>query len=971
MSWFSDVKWWEWIVPPVALHHALINGAKAQIRKPKIPGVQNQRIQTSEEGRPIPFGYGSFRVGGNLIWRKDQAAGADGTFTAPMMIALCEGPIAGVGKMWVESKRYNALSLGWVLMAGARSQAPWAWLTSNFPAEALGYGGTAHVVNSAVGTDSAGNTESTSWEVLTTSALYSRGGAATDALPSDIVTDVLTSTMYGAAWPGARLASMAVGQDGLAASSFDRYCHAMGFYLSLLVQEQRSSLDVIQEVLGAVNCSAFRSGSQIKVVPLGDTEVTRGAFTYTPCNIIRAHFTDADYFCGPDEDPISVEVRPRSDTFNDWPIEFTDRGGDYELRTVSFPDAADVDEYGTRTAEKLSFPCITDGQHATALSKILAQQSISTRRTFSWLTSIRHLRLEQLDLVDITDSRLGLSQFVVRISTIDEEEYEGEKALRITAEEVVQGVGHAIGYVPQPGSGTATNTASAPGNANAPVLAQAPASYAGGKQRLFVVTSGGQDWGGAEVWTSWDNSTWTFQGVINRGVHGVLSAALAAGADPDTVNTLAVDMAASNGQLPSASVTERDALSTLCYVDGEWVSYATSSNPTGTATNLTSLRRGVWGSVNGAHASGAAFAKVSAETFRIDIDAARVGSTLRVRLRSYNKWGNALQEMADVATYSVVIAAQPRNVRVDNVAPGAVGTDHITPGGVDWSRISAGQGNTANLWPNPNSEEAPPSGADLTSPEWAGRTADAGAYAGGYVRQFSGTFCALILPATAGDSYYLQAQARRTAGSGDVQLQIDYLDAAGSEISGSSVLSAVAGAAWGLISCQKAAPAGTLKVRLICVVAASTTGQFDAIYAGRMISTALLEADCIKTSNYAEDGSGNPTAGAKMDVTGTALKVAAGNLRIGLFPFNELVQSGSQSITGTNVSATVTLPTAFPDTDYQVFLVAWQATGAVPLGARVIALLTRTTTTFTFTSADAPGAGNSVSWDWLVIHKFP
>jgi hypothetical protein len=47
------------------------------------------------------------------------------------------------------------------------------------------------------------------------------------------------------------------------------------------------------------------------------------------------------------------------------------------------------------------------------------------------------------------------------------------------------------------------------------------------------------------------------------------------------------------------------------------------------------------------------------------------------------------------------------------------------------------------------------------------------------------------------------------------------------------------------------------------------------------ISAGLFTADVIKTTNYDEDGSGNPTAGAKLDRTGTALKVAPGSLQTG------------------------------------------------------------------------------------------
>jgi ATP-dependent protease ClpP protease subunit len=61
---------------------------------------------------------------------------------------------------------------------------------------------------------------------------------------------------------------------------------------------------------------------------------------------------------------------------------------------------------------------------------------------------------------------------------------------------------------------------------------------------------------------------------------------------------------------------------------------------------------------------------------------------------------------------------------------------------------------------------------------------------------------------------------------------------------------------------------------------AANTITADKIAAGT-ITADKIAADALQTSNYAEDGSGNPTAGAKMDKNGTALKVAPGNLQIG------------------------------------------------------------------------------------------
>jgi hypothetical protein len=76
---------------------------------------------------------------------------------------------------------------------------------------------------------------------------------------------------------------------------------------------------------------------------------------------------------------------------------------------------------------------------------------------------------------------------------------------------------------------------------------------------------------------------------------------------------------------------------------------------------------------------------------------------------------------------------------------------------------------------------------------------------------------------------------------------------------------------------------------------ASGVFEFDTIQvvvtdpAALAIVASQITAGELKTSNYAESG-GNPTAGAKLDHTGTALKVAAGNLQIGTYLMSNLVQ---------------------------------------------------------------------------------
>jgi hypothetical protein len=54
---------------------------------------------------------------------------------------------------------------------------------------------------------------------------------------------------------------------------------------------------------------------------------------------------------------------------------------------------------------------------------------------------------------------------------------------------------------------------------------------------------------------------------------GVLTAQLVSSAAPDTTHTLAVDVTQSSGTLNSGTQSDCDNFRTLCYVDGELISY--------------------------------------------------------------------------------------------------------------------------------------------------------------------------------------------------------------------------------------------------------------------------------------------------------------------------------------------------------------------------------------------------------------
>lgn len=143
-----------------ALDRALINGTR-RIEGPRLTGA---RALSGEEGAPIPRLYGTARLGGLLIWgtRFEEASttrrqGGKGMKTGPKVteysyyanvaFVLCEGPIAGVRRIWADGRELDRTAVTLRIHRGTGDQLPDPLIAvkqggGNAPA----YRGTAYVV---------------------------------------------------------------------------------------------------------------------------------------------------------------------------------------------------------------------------------------------------------------------------------------------------------------------------------------------------------------------------------------------------------------------------------------------------------------------------------------------------------------------------------------------------------------------------------------------------------------------------------------------------------------------------------------------------------------------------------------------------------------------------------------------------------------------------------------------------------
>lgn len=450
-------------------------GRQASNNITRYAGLQ---VQTSALGVNIPVGWGTFRCKCNLVDYLDfkskaqQASTGKGggstttgySYSATVILALCEGQIDAVTTVYVDSKVYTngsktALAqAGLSLSTGAVGQAVWSYLTSSHPSHAIGYSGLAICYASNYNLGSSAQTPNHSFEVVRTSSYGV--GSTKDADPSLVISDFFTNTRYGVpSWRSGLLGSL---------TQYQNYCLAAALLISPVIDSQRSASDFLTEILRATNSTCVWSEGLLKFIPYGDASLTGNGKTYTPNNTVVYALNDDNFVpASKDEDPVLVDIMDQSDAYNVIQLEYLDRTNQYNMAIALASDAANVAQYGMRRKDPDTVHCICDPNVAAISAQLYLQRTLYIRAQYKFTLSWAFALLEPGDIVEITDDGLGLSSYPVRIIQIDEDE-EGNYA--ITAEDFPIGVANSPLYTMQPGVGYQVNQGADPGGVEANLL---------------------------------------------------------------------------------------------------------------------------------------------------------------------------------------------------------------------------------------------------------------------------------------------------------------------------------------------------------------------------------------------------------------------------------------------------------------------------------------------------------------------
>ncbi len=406
-----------------------------------------------------PSGTDSSIVDNNVTWKYVQS-GQAALWASIVVLGLCEGPIGSISKLWWDQETYNdpgakdlivCLGSGNANLDSSVWPPPWLYQTIALLASP-----------SAGGTRTGTAKELPSTIAAEVNAVTFADGLGVDVNAADVVNDILTHARRGVGWPGSRIADL---------TPYRTYVNAAGLRFSLLVDSQRTALDILSQILLATNSDAIWSQGQVKIVPRGDTAITSpvfGATTYTPNNVAAAALGKDDFL-----GPIQIQRRSEADSYNDCPVTYLSRADDYSEQPVSDPDVADIQRRqlagapnsGKNSAQPTSLglvlapdPVTGGASSATMLSRLWAQRGTQCRNTYTFKIGWRFLALEPTDVVTISDPVMDISNVPVRILAIEEEiGSSGEGVLTITAEDWPAGVATAARWAPQAGDGYSPN----------------------------------------------------------------------------------------------------------------------------------------------------------------------------------------------------------------------------------------------------------------------------------------------------------------------------------------------------------------------------------------------------------------------------------------------------------------------------------------------------------------------------------
>ena len=601
--------------------------------------IADFQINTASYGEVVPEILGTTRVSGNIIDYEDFTAhehktttrtGKGGgskhtdisyTYTVAAAIALCEGPIAGIGKVWKDKEvyQYPNENIQLTLFNGAVAQAPWPYMTSKHPDKALPYSGLAYMAG-VVDLGDRGSLPQYNFEVY---GKLRDTGDGVDVNPADYIDHVLQSV-------GAD-----VQIEGI--ENFRAYCKAADILISTPpAQKSAKAQQIINDIAEITNSLVFWSTDRLKIVPLADKPIG----TWTPANQIQYDLTADDFIAGTDGQLILYKRKDTSEAYNEATVEFINRANSYEKETVSFEVVADVQRNGLKPASKKTAHYLYTKARAQYYAEQLAMKRLYAKTQYTFRLDWAFCTLEVGDLVTLTDEACQLNRQIVVITAVNEA---ADGQLEFTAEGKPAGTYAPARYDVHENERPFVDYNQEAPSVNDVAIFQTVGDVGG--NHVFIGVNAPAGWGGCSVWLSDNDQNYSRIGSITQQARmGRTRLAF-----NETANACEVTL--NQGVLKGGTHIDAERANTLCWVNGEALSYEGANMAPNNQFSLTGLVRGQYGTNAISHNAGERFIRVDEALFRYPYRKEDIGKTIYLKFTSSNIFGTNEQGLDEVQAY--------------------------------------------------------------------------------------------------------------------------------------------------------------------------------------------------------------------------------------------------------------------------------------------------------------------------------
>src|SRR6266478_1813391 len=521
--------------------------------------VHYVRINNSNYGVSIPIIYGTNKIAPTILWFGDQSniSNTDPTGntisinTVALLLGLCEGPIQGVLQQWqtggpagsavAQRLGASAVNIRWLQFTGDYTDMTWSYLTTAHPIDALAYRGIAKLANSAYLLGPSRQFPQFNFEVQ---GLLPYSRSVYDAEPAAILEDLCTESHHGGAFLRSHLDISGSWLNWKAANI------AAGLLISPILDTQRALAQIINTWLEITMAQAVWSDGLLKIQPFYDQAVTGNGITFIPnLTPVIPHSGPDDYVVQKAVEPISVVRALPADKFNEVRVEYVNRAHSYQVEVTFARSQADIDLYQRRVAQPRQYHDITTQLMASKVARMQLVRGLTVRNQYTFTLSQKYIWLDPLDIWPLTSAELGLTDYPVRVLSV---ELNTSEELIVTAEDL--GVCNASGLTGGEQTGGATRIGVNPASLqsiNVPKIFEPSSKITYGRLFIYFGVSGqGGDtnWGGADVYWSEDNATFTF---LNAARTAAIEGELLADFSATSVGPLQLDLSESQGAIAS------------------------------------------------------------------------------------------------------------------------------------------------------------------------------------------------------------------------------------------------------------------------------------------------------------------------------------------------------------------------------------------------------------------------------------